>query len=93
MIGRSVAYHDIVLNACSEAEGIQLRQWVGQGVGACKCSVKLCLHDSRVEICVVLTRGRLESSAKSLTSRFPTIGIYFLEKDSAKYTTSLLKAG
>ena len=46
----------------------------------CKCSVRLCLHDSRVEICGVFTRGGLESSAKSSTSRFPTICIYFLEK-------------
>ena len=37
--------------------------------------------------------GGLESSEKNSTSRFPTICIYFLEKDSAKYTTSLLKAG
>ena len=59
----------------------------------CKCSVKLWSHDSRAEICVVFTRGGLESSAKNSTSRFPTISIYFLEKDSAKYMTSLLKAG
>ena len=42
---------------------------------------------------VVFTRGGLKSSAKNSTSRFPTICISFLEKDSGKYTTSLLKAG
>ena len=43
----------------------------------------VCLHEA----------GGLESGAKNSTSRFSTICIYFLGKDSAKYTTSLLKAG
>ena len=42
---------------------------------------------------VVFTRGGLKLSAKNSTSRFPTICIYFLGKDSAKYPTSRLKAG
>ena len=46
--------------------------------------MRLCSHASRVEICGVFTRGGLESSAKNLTSHFPTICIYFLEKGFCK---------
>ena len=45
--------------------------------------LRLCLHDSRVEIRVVFTRGGLESSVKNSTSRFPTTRIIF-EKGSCK---------
>ena len=40
----------------------------------------LCLHDSRVEICRVFTRGGLESSAKNSTSRFPTTRTIFWKR-------------
>ena len=51
--------------------------------------VVLCLRDSRVESCVVFTRGGLESSQTNSTSRFPITRILYLKKDPAKYTTSL----
>ena len=47
-------------------------------------SLRLCLRDSRVESCVVFTRGGLESSETNSTSRFPTTYIPFLKKGSCK---------
>ena len=63
----------------------------------CRCltffciRLRLCLHDSWVEICRVFTRGGLESSAKNSTSRFPTTRT--LKKDPAKYPTNLFNPG
>ena len=42
---------------------------------------------------VCLQEAGWNQASKISTSRFPTICIYFLGKDSAKYTKSLLKAG
>ena len=57
------------------------------------CPLRLCLLDSRVEICRVFTRGGLESSLKNSTSHFPTTRIFFLKRDPAKHTTSLFNLG